>query len=56
MADWLFEAGAWAASGHPVNEHHIGDGNIVYRQACKLGREGIVSLGSVYRSGRAILC
>jgi ATP-dependent DNA ligase len=35
-------------------EHYVGDGDIVYQQACKLGCEGIVSkrLGSTYRSGR----
>jgi ATP-dependent DNA ligase len=34
-----------------INELHAGDGEIVYRQACKL----IVSkrLGSTYRSGRS---
>jgi ATP-dependent DNA ligase len=33
----------------------VGDGEIVYQQACKLGCEGIVSkrLGSPYRSGRS---
>jgi len=33
----------------------IGDGEIVYQQACRLGCEGIVSkrLGSLYRSGRS---
>jgi ATP-dependent DNA ligase len=38
-----------------INELHAGDGEIVYRQACKLGCEGIVSkrLGSTYRSGRS---
>jgi len=37
------------------NEHFAADGAIVYRQACALGCEGIVSkrLGSSYRSGRA---
>jgi ATP-dependent DNA ligase len=37
------------------NAHFIADGAIVYRQACALGCEGIVSkrLGSPYRSGRA---
>jgi bifunctional non-homologous end joining protein LigD len=32
-----------------------GDGAIIYRHACKLGCEGIVSkwLGSPYRSGRS---
>jgi ATP-dependent DNA ligase len=41
--------------GIALNTHHIGDGDIVYRQACKLGCEGIVSkrLGSTYRSGRS---
>jgi bifunctional non-homologous end joining protein LigD len=35
--------------------HFIADGAIVYRQACALGCEGIVSkrLGSTYRSSRA---
>jgi bifunctional non-homologous end joining protein LigD len=42
---------------HPgivLSEPFIGDGEIVYRHACKLGCEGIVSkrLGSAYRSGR----
>jgi ATP-dependent DNA ligase len=38
-----------------LNEHCVGDGDIVYRQAWKLGCEGIVSkrLGSLYRSGRS---
>jgi bifunctional non-homologous end joining protein LigD len=45
-------------SPHPgvaLNEHHVGHGDIVYQQACKLGCEGIVSkrLGSPYRSGRS---
>jgi ATP-dependent DNA ligase len=40
----------------PHNRFAIaGDGEIVYRQACQLGCEGIVSkrLGSLYRSGRS---
>jgi bifunctional non-homologous end joining protein LigD len=42
---------------HPgivLNEHYEGDGETVFRHACKLGCEGIVSkrLGSPYRSGR----
>jgi ATP-dependent DNA ligase len=40
----------------PRNRFAIaGDGEIVYRQACQLGCEGIVSkrLGSLYRSGRS---
>jgi hypothetical protein len=38
-----------------INKHYVGDGDIVYRQACKLGCEGIASkrLGSTYRSGRS---
>jgi bifunctional non-homologous end joining protein LigD len=38
-----------------LNEHFEQDGAIVYREACKLGCEGIVSkrLGSSYRSGRS---
>jgi bifunctional non-homologous end joining protein LigD len=33
----------------------VGDGDIVFAQACRLGCEGIVSkrLGSPYRSGRS---
>jgi bifunctional non-homologous end joining protein LigD len=43
---------------HPgivLDEHYVGDGDIVYKHACKLGCEGIVSkrLGSYYRSGRS---
>jgi hypothetical protein len=35
-----------------LNEHFEADGAIVYREACKLGCEGIVSkrIGSPYRS------
>jgi bifunctional non-homologous end joining protein LigD len=38
-----------------LNEHYNEDGAIVFREACKLGCEGIVSkrLGSSYRSGRS---
>jgi bifunctional non-homologous end joining protein LigD len=41
-------------AGIAFNAHFIADGAIVYRQACALGCEGIVSkrLGSPYRSGR----
>jgi bifunctional non-homologous end joining protein LigD len=46
--------------GHPhegiaFNEHYTGDGAIIFKHACALGCEGIVSkrLGSSYRSGRA---
>jgi len=43
------------SQGIALNTHYVGDGEIVYRQACKLGCEGIVSkrLGSLYRSGRS---
>jgi bifunctional non-homologous end joining protein LigD len=43
------------SSGIAINEHYVGDGAIVYQQACKLGCEGILSkrLGSPYRSGRS---
>jgi len=42
--------------GIAFNEHYSGDGTIIYRHACKLGCEGIVSkrLGSPYRSGRVV--
>jgi hypothetical protein len=46
------------ASTCPVSDEHLGhfavDGESVYRHACALGCEGIVSkrLGSSYRSGR----
>src|SRR5262249_39333661 len=38
-----------------LNEHFDEDGAAVYRAACQLGCEGIVSkrLGSLYRSGRS---
>jgi bifunctional non-homologous end joining protein LigD len=38
-----------------LNEHFEEDGAIVFREACKLGCEGIVSkrLGSMYRRGRS---
>jgi hypothetical protein len=38
-----------------LNEHYEEDGAIVFREACKLGCEGIVSkrLGSMYRRGRS---
>mgnify|MGYP001355751680 CR=1 FL=1 len=40
--------------GIVFNEHYSGDGSIIYKHACALGCEGIVSkrLGSPYRSGR----
>jgi bifunctional non-homologous end joining protein LigD len=38
-----------------LNEHFAEDGAVVFREACKLGCEGIVSkrFGSPYRSGRS---
>src|SRR5215467_2433034 len=41
--------------GIVLNEHYEGEGEIIFRHACKLGCEGIVSkrLGSHYRSGRS---
>jgi len=47
---------AKAGSGLRLNEHmEHHDGELVFRHACKLGLEGIVSkrLGSRYRSGRS---
>jgi len=40
-----------------LNQHYEGDGAFVFREACKLGCEGIVSkrLGSTYRRGRSPL-
>jgi bifunctional non-homologous end joining protein LigD len=40
-----------------LNEHYQEDGEVVFREACRLGCEGIVSkrLGSVYRRGRSPL-
>ena len=42
-------------AGIAFNQHFEVDGTIVYRHACALGCEGIVSkrLGSAYCSGRA---
>jgi bifunctional non-homologous end joining protein LigD len=41
--------------GVVLNEHYEGDGEIIFKHACSLGCEGIVSkrLGSMYRSGRS---
>lgn len=43
-----------ARSGLQLNEHIAESGDVVFRHACKLGFEGIVSkrLGSRYTSGR----
>src|SRR5262249_4645952 len=40
-----------------LNAYYEEDGEIVFREACKLGCEGIVSkrLGSIYRRGRSPL-
>jgi bifunctional non-homologous end joining protein LigD len=46
----------WTArTGLQFNEHIAEPGDVVFRHACKLGLEGIVSkrLGSRYRSGRS---
>jgi bifunctional non-homologous end joining protein LigD len=46
----------WGAQiGLQFNEHVAEPGEVVFRHACKLGLEGIVSkrLGSPYRSGRS---
>jgi ATP-dependent DNA ligase len=44
-----------AKTGLVLNEHINEPGDVVFRHACKLGLEGIVSkrLGSRYRSGRS---
>jgi bifunctional non-homologous end joining protein LigD len=45
-----------AGHGLQLNEHlEHEDGEVVFRHACKMGLEGIVSkrLGSPYRSGRS---
>ena len=41
--------------GIVFNQHYDGDGAIIFKGACALGCEGIVSkrLGSPYRSGRS---
>jgi bifunctional non-homologous end joining protein LigD len=41
--------------GIVLNEHYEGDGEIIFKHACKLGCEGIVSkrLSSLYRAGRS---
>jgi bifunctional non-homologous end joining protein LigD len=48
---------AMKKSGIVLNQHFEEDGEIVFKHACKLGCEGIVSkrLGSIYRSGRSAL-
>src|SRR5262245_27098651 len=46
---------AKARVGLQVNDHIVEPGDVVFRHACQLGFEGIVSkrLGSPYRSGRS---
>ena len=46
---------AKASAGLQVNDHIVQPGDVVFRHACQLGFEGIVSkrLGSPYRSGRS---
>jgi bifunctional non-homologous end joining protein LigD len=48
---------AMKKSGIVLNQHFEEDGEIVFKHACKLGCEGIVSkrLGSIYRFGRSPL-
>ena len=48
----LLRKSSWALQ---LNEHIVESGDIVFRHACKLGFEGIVSkrLGSPYVSGRS---
>ena len=43
-----------ASDGIAFNKHFAGDGGVIFKHACALGCEGIVSkrLGSHYRSGR----
>ena len=48
---------AWARQKHPgisINATYDGDGAVIYKRACALGCEGIVSkrLGSPYCAGR----
>jgi ATP-dependent DNA ligase len=46
---------AKASVGLQANDHIVDPGDVVFRHACQLGFEGIVSkrLGSPYRSGRS---
>src|SRR5215831_5507773 len=46
---------AKASAGLQVNDHIVEPGDVVFRHACQLGLEGIVSkrLGSPYSSGRS---
>ena len=46
---------AKAEAGIKFNDHMVGEGEVVFRHACKLGLEGIVlkRKDSAYRSGRS---
>ena len=46
---------AKASVGLQLNDHIVEPGDVVFRHACQLGFEGIVSnrVGSPYRSGRS---
>jgi ATP-dependent DNA ligase len=46
---------AKAPVGLQINDHIVDPGDVVFRHACQLGFEGVVSkrLGSPYRSGRS---
>src|SRR4029077_18799038 len=50
LADLLCDA----SDGIAFNKHFEGDGVVIFKHACTLGCEGIVSkrLGSAYRAGR----
>lgn len=54
MLGKLDTIGAQPLESIAYNEHYDGDGATVFKHACALGCEGIVSkrLGSPYRSGR----
>jgi hypothetical protein len=45
----------WERPGHALPDLEHDEGEVVFRRACQLGLEGIVSkrLGSSYRSGRS---
>jgi bifunctional non-homologous end joining protein LigD len=50
LAELLHDAG----DGIAFNNHFVGDGEVIFKHACALGCEGIVSKrsGSAYRAGR----
>ena len=57
--EWLLRDCYWLLrlphEGMAINEAFSGDGAVIYKHACALGCEGIVSkrLGSPYRAGRS---